>query len=70
MKEQQQQQRRHGGAFDRGGADYYYMRPYEPHYYVKGTYTSERITDLTQAELDAYRDGWNEAADFGDQKEW
>ena len=34
---------RHGGPYDRGGADYYYRRPFAPHYYTGGTGTSERV---------------------------
>lgn len=45
---------RHGGPFDRGSADSYYGRPFEPHYYVGDTYSSERVTTLNAAERDAY----------------
>ena len=61
---------RHGGAFDRGSADSYYHRGVDPHYYVGGTGTSERITDLTESEIRDYMAGysWNEK--FGDKKDW
>jgi len=61
---------RHGGAFDRGSADNYYGRPFEPHYYVGGTLSSEKITDLTESEMRDYMAGysWNEK--FGDRKSW
>ena len=61
---------RHGGCFDRGSADSYYNRGIEPHYYVGGTYDSEKITDLTESEIRDYMAGyeWNEK--FGDKKDW
>ena len=63
---------RHGGAFDRGSADSYYGRPRQPHFYVDGTGTSERINQdqMTTAEVHAYLAGyqWNEQ--FGDKKSW
>ena len=61
---------RHGGCFDRGAADSYYHRPRNPHYYVHGTGTSDRVTDLTPTEVQAYLAGyqWNEQ--FGDKKDW
>ena len=63
---------RHGGPFDRGGADYWYNRGYEPHYYVGGSYASDRIeeADMTPEELAAYRAGYKEAEDMGDQKDY
>ena len=63
---------RHGGAFDRGSADSYYGRNRDPHYYVDGTGTSERIElkQMTAEEVEAYHAGydWNEK--FGDRKVW
>ena len=63
---------RHGGPYDRGGADFWYNRGYEPHYYEGGTYTSPRVEkdDMTGEELAAYRAGYEEAAQAGDQKDW
>lgn len=63
---------RHGGPFDRGCADFWYARGCNPHYYKGGTYTSERVEkcDMTQAEIKAYRAGYEEAAAQGDQKDW
>jgi len=62
--------KRHGGPYDRGSADAYYRRPYDPHYYKSGTYSSERVEDLTQEELAAYAAGFNDQCDSGDFKEW
>lgn len=64
--------KRHGGPFDRGGADYWYNRGYKPHHYKGGTHTSERVEkdDMTPEELAAYRAGYEEASQQGDQKDW
>ncbi len=63
---------RHGGPFDRGSADSYYHRPRNPHFYVGGTATSDRVeqTAMTTEEIQAYLAGyqWNEQ--FGDKKDW
>lgn len=63
---------RHGGPFDRGSADSYYHRPRDPHFYVGGTGTSERVgkEQMTAEEIQAYLAGyqWNEQ--FGDKKDW
>lgn len=63
---------RHGGPFDRGGADFWYHRPRDPHYYVAGTMTSARVGrgDMTAAELDAYHAGYDAAEADGGQKDW
>ena len=67
---EQQYDKRHGGAWDRGSADSYYRRPYEPHKYVAGTGTSERVESLSADDLAAYRAGWNYNEELGDFKEW
>lgn len=61
---------RHGGPWDRGSADSYYHRGFNPHYFVGATYSSQEVTDLTPEELEAYTAGyeWNE--NFGSKKEW
>ena len=60
---------RHGGPYDRGSADAYYRRPYNPHYYVGSTSFSERIEkeNMTVAEIAAYEAGYDEETD---QKNW
>ena len=63
----------HGGPFDRGSADYYYHRPFDPHYYPEGTYHGERIdptNGMTEEQVQEYAAGWAEAEAFGDQKDW
>lgn len=61
---------RHGGPYDRGMADYYYWRAYRPHYFEADTYTSPEVTDLTPAEVEAYKAGYEEAEAMGDRKDW
>lgn len=53
---------RHGGPYDRGSADKWYGRSYEPHYYVGATYASDKVEmkDMTAAEIVAYTVGYNE----------
>jgi hypothetical protein len=52
--------KRHGGAYDRGSADAYYRRPFDPHYYVAGTYASPRVElkDMSADELAEYSQGF------------
>lgn len=63
---------RHGGPFDRGSADNYYRRSFNPHYYVGGTGMSDRVGEeqMTEADVEAYTAGfrWNEK--FGDKKDY
>ena len=63
---------RHGGPFDRGAADNYYGRPMNPHYYIGGTGSSDRVDhgEMSQDEIDAYYAG-NEYNEMnGDKKVW
>ena len=62
---------RHGGPYDRGGADYYYNRGCNPHYYIDGTGTSPRVEreHMTDAEVEAYWAGYDAAAAMGDRKD-
>jgi hypothetical protein len=63
---------RHGGPFDRGSADSFYCRRYEPHYYMGATGTSHRVTEekMTQEELAEYRAGWEENEAQGNFKDY
>ncbi len=63
---------RHGGAYDRGSADSYYRRPYNPHYFKGGTYTSERVeeADMTAGEIAAYAKGFRQNEERGDYKDF
>ncbi len=53
---------RHGGPYDRGSADKWYGREYDPHYFVGATYDSEKVElkDMTALEITAYTVGYNE----------
>jgi hypothetical protein len=57
---------RHGGPYDRGTADSYYGRGYNPHYFVGDSYNSPRIemAQMTVRERVEYTFGYkdNEAA--------
>ncbi len=60
---------RHGGAYDRGSADAYYGRLFDPHYYRGATYQSHRVglADMTAAEITAYTAGYNGTTE---RKDW
>lgn len=51
---------RYGGPYDRGGADKWYGRPFNPHYYVFHNYGSVRIDGLAGKELAEYTKGYEE----------
>jgi hypothetical protein len=63
---------RHGGPFDRGSADSWYSRSFDPHYYSGDTHTSDRVglADMTAEEITAYTAGYNWNEQFGDKKSW
>jgi hypothetical protein len=59
--------KRHGGPYDRGGADSYYRRPYNPHYFLGASYSSRlvKLKEMTAQEIADYTAGFrdNEAAE-------
>jgi hypothetical protein len=61
---------RHGGPYDRGSADSYYRRPYEPHYFKGGTYMSEKVelADMSPEEIVAYTAGYRDNEKSGNFK--
>ena len=61
---------RHGGPYDRGSADSYYGRGFNPHYYTGDTYNSERVEDLTAEEIEAYKAGYDDNEEDGNFKDW
>jgi hypothetical protein len=63
---------RHGSPYDRGSADSYYCRPYNPHYYKGDTGTSERVSlkDMTPEEIVAYTAGFRDNEAEGNFKDW
>lgn len=64
--------KRHGGPFDRGGADSYYRRGFNPHYFTGSTYASKRIgrDEMTAEEVMEYTRGYNLNEARGDFKDW
>jgi hypothetical protein len=63
--------KRHGGPYDRGAADSWYSRGFNPHKYEGASYSTARVTDLTPEEVEEYRQGYNEnEADPSARKEW
>lgn len=63
---------RHGGPFDRGAADSYYHRPFDPHFFKGDTYSSPKVelADMTAEEIVAYTAGYNYNEKFGGKKDW
>ena len=58
---------RHGGPYDRGSADAYYRRDFDPHYYEGATRQSPRIEiEEGTPEYAAYREGYLQQEDFKD----
>ena len=62
----------HGGPYDRGGADSYYGRDFNPHYWPQGTQKGARVEmkDMTPLEITAYTKGFNDNEADGNFKEW
>ena len=63
---------RHGGPFDRGAADSYYGRGYNPHFYEGATNFSPRVelANMTAEDIVAYTAGYRYNEKFGDKKDW
>lgn len=61
--------KRHGGPYDRGSADRYYGRPFNPHFFTGATHSSDLVTssDMTTEEINAYTAGYEEETG---KKEW
>ena len=59
----------HGSPRDRGSADRYYGRPFNPHWYPEGTGKGSRVElqDMSADEIVAYTKGFNEEED---RKDW
>jgi len=60
--------KRHGGPYDRGSADKYYNRMFNPHYFVGATYSSECVimTDPETDEYKQYAKGYNDQVETKD----
>ena len=67
-----QYDQRHGGPWDRGSADSYYHREFDPHYFVGETYNTKKVelADMTAEEIVAYTAGYNWNEQCGDKKQW
>lgn len=60
---------KHGSPEDRGSADRYYGRRYNPHYWPEGTGFGVRVeaADMTAEEIADYARGYDEETE---RKEW
>jgi hypothetical protein len=67
--EMQFDRNRNGSLYDRGNSDSYYGRAREPHWYPDGTYQGERITELTNKEIEEYNKGYDENTEYKDYGE-
>ena len=63
---------RHGGAFDRGSADAFYRRAFQPHMYAGSTGSSQLIPQhqMRADEIAAYRAGYYEQMESGIHKDY
>jgi len=63
---------RHGGPYDRGQADSYYGREYNPHYFTGASFNSTRIelADMSAQEIIAYTAGYRDNEANGNKKEY
>jgi len=63
---------RHGSPYDRGSADAWYRRPFNPHYFVGDSYSTPQIemAQMTASEITAYTVGYRDGEEAGDHKEW
>lgn len=62
----------HGAPFDRGSADSYYDRAFDPHWWPAGTGKGQRVEAayMSAEELDAYRAGYEQNEEWNNKKEW
>lgn len=62
--------KRHGGLYDRGGADSYYHRPRDPHWWPEGTGKGKRIDVTSPEEVAEYNAGYDDNEKSGNKKDW
>jgi hypothetical protein len=62
--------KQHGSLYDRGRADSYYGRPRDPHWYPKGSYNGDKVTELSAEEILEYHAGYDYNEQHGDKKDW
>jgi hypothetical protein len=58
----------HGSPEDRGGADAYYGRAIDPHYWPDGTYNGKRVEkdNMTRSQIEAYLKAYEDQDYFKD----
>lgn len=62
---------RHGGPYDRGAADSWYRRPFNPHYYEGAAYQSREVPCREGSEnWKAYKEGYDDNERDGLYKDW
>lgn len=63
---------RHGGPYDRGSADAYYHRKFQPHYFIGATYQSPQVFEdgMTEEQIEAYTAGYQDQISSGEFKDW
>ncbi len=64
--------RYHGSAFDRGGADSWYGRAREPHFWFEGTYHGTMVSEaeMTPEEIAEYHRGYDDYEKLYGKKEY
>ena len=64
--------RQHGSPYDRGGADSYYRRPYDPHWWPEGTQKGTRVElhEMSVEEILEYGRGFKDNDERQDFKDW
>ena len=62
----------HGSPYDRGGADSYYRRGRQPHWWPEGTMHGQKIEekDMTPEQILEYNMGFDDNEELGDYKMW
>ena len=62
----------HGGPYDRGSADSYYGRNFDPHWYPAGTGKGNRVemANMSAHDITAYTKGFNDNEEDGNHKDW
>lgn len=57
--------KKHGSPYDRGSADYYYGRSFNPHYWPEGSYKGVMVeqSGMTPEQIAAYTAGYDEETD-------
>lgn len=63
--------KKHGGPYDRGSADAYYGRAFDPHYWTECMVSGKRVKiEKDTPEYEAYRAGYQDQVNSGEFKEY